>query len=175
MYIYKITNNLNGRAYIGQTKGKPENRWKAHCSKSGKPSLIGDVIRKFGKENFTFEVIHTCELKQDLDRMEAYYIQRYKTYQPYGYNLTKGNRKKLEGPLNKGVYQAKMEEIASDPNLDRLDRLALTSAISLHKSGTSLETIVKNFNKMGLKTSRGMVWSIQRLRGLAEDYGLEFN
>lgn len=57
--IYKITNKLNGKIYIGQSVN-PFNRFKQHCyNKQGSSykSLINEAINKYGKENFLFEIL----------------------------------------------------------------------------------------------------------------------
>ncbi len=57
-YIYKITNKLNGNFYIGYTNN-PKRRWKDHkqCAKSGEASRFYNAVRKYGNDQFTFEVI----------------------------------------------------------------------------------------------------------------------
>lgn len=76
--------------YIGQSKNI-EDRWRKHCYNK-KNSYIDDAIRKYGKENFDFQII--CELEQDddlLNAMEKYYIWKYNTFEDKKhYNLTPG-------------------------------------------------------------------------------------
>ena len=57
-YIYKITNKINGKLYIGETKEKnPQKRWKGHIYSiregRGCP-LLRSAFQKYGEENFTF-------------------------------------------------------------------------------------------------------------------------
>ena len=93
--IYKITNQINGKVYIGQSVNI-EQRWKAHRSRPFNPkapqysSPLYKAIRKYGLINFTFEVIEEC--KQDvLNEKEEYYIALYSANDKnYGYNLTAG-------------------------------------------------------------------------------------
>lgn len=79
--IYKITNKNTGRTYIGQSIhcGK---RLDEHCKGS---QLIDEIIQVEGIENFTFEVIKQVE-KNDLSFWEDYYIMKYDTLFPNGYN-----------------------------------------------------------------------------------------
>ena len=79
--IYKITNKLNGKSYIGQSIhcGK---RLDEHCVGS---QFIDEVIQLDGIENFTFEIIKECE-KNELAYWEDYYIIQYNTFFPSGYN-----------------------------------------------------------------------------------------
>jgi predicted GIY-YIG superfamily endonuclease len=53
MYVYQITNKLNGKIYVGQTKFSVEKRFKQHAKAN---SVIGCAIRKYGIENFTEKV-----------------------------------------------------------------------------------------------------------------------
>ena len=82
--IYKITNLTNGKSYIGQSV-HIERRWVEHCLPSGK-SLIAKAIQKYGKEQFSFQVIEEC-LQEQLDEKEEYYISHYNTVVPNGYNI----------------------------------------------------------------------------------------
>lgn len=85
--IYKITNNLNNKSYIGQSI-HIEKRWEEHLYKSSKSSLIQYVIYKYGKENFTFEILEECE-QSKLNEREQYWIKFYNSFEN-GYNLTLG-------------------------------------------------------------------------------------
>ncbi len=89
MFVYLITNTINGKRYVGQTRRTLSRRWKQHCDSAGCCALNG-AIKKHGAENFIIEVI--CEpLTFDLmNEFEAEYIVRYNTLVPNGYNLTTG-------------------------------------------------------------------------------------
>ena len=86
MYIYKITNNLNGTSYIGLKTSSVEES--ENYFGSGK--LIQDAIAKYGKEHFTKEILERDITDFDLlcDR-EKYYISLYDT-KNNGYNMTNG-------------------------------------------------------------------------------------
>ena len=96
-YIYKITNKLNGKSYIGKTNDL-EKRWRYHLyalERNGQTPLYR-AMRKYGVENFEFSVIETIEcgskeeLNQRLCELEKHYIENYQTKSPNGYNLTDG-------------------------------------------------------------------------------------
>lgn len=80
--IYKITNKLNGKSYIGQSI-HCDKRFKEHCY--GKKQFIDETIQLEGKENFIFELLEECE-KDQLNEREDYYIAKYNTIFPNGYN-----------------------------------------------------------------------------------------
>jgi len=89
MIIYKATNNVNKKCYIGQTKFNIEIRKKQHSSNG---FLLHNAIRKYGIDAFEWEVIDdTCQSKEELDEMEYHYIKQYHSHiSEYGYNMTWG-------------------------------------------------------------------------------------
>jgi group I intron endonuclease len=88
-FLYKITNRINGKMYIGKTANL-DRRWREHqkAADSGKQHPLYDSIRKHGMERFVFEVIQeTTEDK--VDQLEKKLIEESSIY-PLGYNLAKG-------------------------------------------------------------------------------------
>ena len=88
--IYRITNLINGKIYIGQSKDIWR-RYKDHFahkySKDDK-SYIHNAISHYGRENFSFEIIKET---YDLNYWESFLIQMHHSYDSnYGYNLTTG-------------------------------------------------------------------------------------
>ena len=94
--IYCITNLVNGKKYIGQSRNI-ENRWREHRLKPFQPNykdgkILYQAIRKYGLDNFKFEVLEKCKI-EELDEREIYWIAFYQTFPPdlgKGYNETKG-------------------------------------------------------------------------------------
>ena len=87
--IYKITNKINGKAYVGQSV-HIEERWRQHKNQHS-DSLIHQAIKKYGIDNFIFEVLEECENdKQILNAREEYWIKHFNTIKPNGYNKTSG-------------------------------------------------------------------------------------
>ena len=87
-YIYKTTNLLNGKIYIGQKKS-------THLVESylGSGDLISRAIKKYGKENFKLELLEYCKDKSDLDKKEKYYIDLFKSQDiNIGYNIADGGQ-----------------------------------------------------------------------------------
>ena len=92
--IYVITNTINNKQYVGLSKNCYK-RWADHYSKcytSNKEDDIEKVLykamRKYGRENFTFQIIEECPEEQLSDR-EKYWIEKLDTYHK-GYNETPG-------------------------------------------------------------------------------------
>lgn len=96
--IYKITNKINNKAYIGQSICI-EKRWKNHIITSTNPHDEGynyplyRAFRKYGIDNFNFEIIEECSQDQ-LNTRECYWIQFYNTLEG-GYNQTEGGYKAI--------------------------------------------------------------------------------
>src|ERR1700751_1241615 len=93
--IYKITNLINNKIYIGQTKKSIQQRFSSHLhdSKSNLTNCyIHKAIRKYNKENFKIEVITEGDYnKEFLDELEKHYIHLYNSRnRNIGYNIAKG-------------------------------------------------------------------------------------
>ena len=92
--IYKITNKENGRSYIGQSVNISK-RWKTHINSSYNPDAnqynteFHRTIAKYGPDHFIWEVLEECS-KEELNDKEIYYIKKYNTISPYGYNYSYG-------------------------------------------------------------------------------------
>lgn len=87
--IYIITNKINKKQYIGQSKD-PYERFKQHCHRKQRDnSLIDKAIQKYGKDNFVLEILGWYE---NYNEMEKYYISLYKSKTPNGYNIMEGGK-----------------------------------------------------------------------------------
>lgn len=86
-YIYKITNKITSKMYIGKHKyDKPE----LDKSYIASGIYINRSIKLYGIENFKIELVSIAETESDLNQQEIYYINLYDTLFPNGYNLTYG-------------------------------------------------------------------------------------
>lgn len=98
--IYKVTNKINGKIYIGQSKNIKE-KWTGHkndsfCSeekwkanKRHEQTHFHRALRKYGKQNFKWEIIEECK-KEELAEKEKFWIKYYSSYGENGYNMTYG-------------------------------------------------------------------------------------
>ena len=91
--IYKATNLINGKSYIGQTRQSLTKRQNSHFHNAftkNQPFVFYQALRKYGKENFTWTIIedNIKDLAQ-LNEREKYWIAYYNTFQN-GYNMTSG-------------------------------------------------------------------------------------
>lgn len=92
--VYKITNLVNQKAYIGITTRDPNHRWWEHCNsaKKGSDFFIHQAIRKYGEESFSFQVIAQTKTLEDLKELEIILIEQHGTHMSLqkGYNKTTG-------------------------------------------------------------------------------------
>lgn len=121
--IYKHTNKVNGKVYIGQTCQVPEERWQGGNGYTHNP-LFYNAIKKYGwKEGFTHEIIEENILTQDLaNEREIYYIALYNSYEE-GYNLTKGgNNAEHRGDSVYQIDMVTLQIVAEYPTLRHAGR-----------------------------------------------------
>lgn len=117
--IYKITNLINNKIYIGQTIYSIEERWKAHCTcvkYNNHHSLFHNAIRKYGEENFKIELIDTADTFEELNEKEIKYIKEYNSLTPNGYNMTEGGQG-VKG-LDPGYHDGMKGKTQSDHQKD---------------------------------------------------------
>ena len=88
--IYHFKCKTTEKGYIGQTIQNPQKRKRQHERVDSKCTLLKQAIDKYGVNDFEFHVLLMCK-KQELDKNECYYIQKYNTLVPNGYNITAGN------------------------------------------------------------------------------------
>lgn len=93
-YIYKITNIINNKIYIGQTGKSIDVRFKEHLNEAFNLNTqrpLYKAMRKYGKDNFKIEIIEKVSLR-DLDNKECFYIKMYDclAIKGNGYNITYG-------------------------------------------------------------------------------------
>lgn len=91
-YIYKITNDINNKVYIGKTLESIEKRWKEHQRDAQKVENqnrpLYKAISKYGIKHFSITQLEKCQVNNINDR-ERYWIQFYGSFK-YGYNATLG-------------------------------------------------------------------------------------
>ena len=93
--IYKITNNINGYCYIGQSinieqrqRKEQQRAFLPHSNEYNR--VLSKAFRKYGLENFSFEILEECSV-EELDEKEIFYIQKFDSYFN-GYNATLGGQ-----------------------------------------------------------------------------------
>jgi group I intron endonuclease len=148
-YIYIITNNINGKQYVGQTIQTIQQRFSGHKA-SVKNHLdnmyLHKAMNKYGIENFDVREITSVELNtleelsEELNFLEKYYIAEYNTLAPNGYNLTKGGAESAEW------IKLKVDEYDLDENfiqthnslIDASRSMSTTTNTAIRKCGNGV-------------------------------------
>ena len=158
MVIYKITNRLNGKPYVGQTRQPIEKRFLQHYYA---PTPLGQAMRECGIENFTIEIIERCQSQAQLNEREIFWINALNSKQPYGYNATNGGGYQPKSSItiqdDKGLlFHEKLKYLREHQELSQKDlckRLGLpTSTYNRYESGetqpnlTTLKLIANFFD-----------------------------
>ena len=165
-YIYKITNLINQKSYIGQTIQPVQHRWNQHISSSYKEEYdkkkyaIHYALEKYGKENFSFEILEKVESTnaEDLNDREKFWIKEsHSHYSEHGYNLTWGGEgavkvstEEVMSLWNKGYI---LREIAEKLNICRK-----TCSVHLQDAGVTPEEIHKRCVEYNTTTQYGTIY-----------------
>jgi group I intron endonuclease len=96
LIIYKVTNKIDGKVYIGKTKRSLGTRWKQHCraafdGKSWTKGKLQHAIQKSGADAFTVEQIDVAASNDEANEKEMYWIKHYDSIEN-GYNTSPGGR-----------------------------------------------------------------------------------
>jgi group I intron endonuclease len=161
-FIYKITNKVSGKCYIGETKEEnPETRWRRHIQSInrnvGCPALK-DSINKYGIDNFKFEVLIICF---DKDRFiyEKEYIKKYNSQVPNGYNILPGGEgggfqgKKHSEKSKKKISEGCKKFRENNPNYFETYRDKLKESMK----NIDLSSAVKNSEKFKKALEEGRI------------------
>ena len=89
-YVYKITNTVNQKSYIGISIHEPEKgRIEDHLTGKGN-RILANSVRKHGRNAFIYEILEENVFSEFLSDLEIHYIKKFNTVTPNGYNLTDG-------------------------------------------------------------------------------------
>jgi group I intron endonuclease len=99
MFVYVVTNIINGKRYVGQHSGNDLNKYWNHCvvhavnGNHGKNRVLYRAIRKYGSDNFTIKPLVIVDSKWEMDRYEIGMIAAWDLCNPEkGYNLAAGGQ-----------------------------------------------------------------------------------
>lgn len=92
--IYKITNTINDKIYIGYTTTSIETRMRKHKTDDIKSdTVLGRAIKKYGWDKFRWEILEECDDKERLLELEKYYIDKYSSHIPNGKHHSEDSKK----------------------------------------------------------------------------------
>jgi group I intron endonuclease len=124
--VYKFTNVLNGKSYVGQSinirRRYNHHRRISSDIRGGDVLYINTVMHDVGFDNFEFTVLEECS-KEELDEKEIYYIKKYNTLIPNGYNISFGGKK------------GKFQSIKSFDDIKEIHRLLRETDLSEREIG----------------------------------------
>lgn len=107
--IYVHINKANNKAYVGQTKQKPERRWRTNGKGYIDSPLFYKPIQKYGWDNFEHIILEECPNANSANEREIYWIQYFNSFDN-GYNLTPGGNNYM-GELWKNLeFKEKMKK-----------------------------------------------------------------
>lgn len=117
-YIYKITNLVNGKVYIGQTTKTVLDRWKKHldAARYGKyQTYLYNAIRKYGVGSFTIDEIDIAKDHEDINNKECVWIEKLDSLNPNGYNIRSGGNQSPFAQETKDKISASTKKQMQDP------------------------------------------------------------
>lgn len=153
--IYKITNKLTGKSYIGQSIhcGK---RFDEHCK--GNSQFIDQMIEFDGIENYTFEILKKVE-KEELNYWEDYFIIQYDTMYPNGYNKKWNTSEDIRKTMK--IEKIEQEKDLKDKNdfCEKENFIKLNNKSSIILSNEDLIQLEKwRILKKQIKNNEVMFW-----------------
>lgn len=141
MFLYKITNKINNKIYIGQTSKDINKRFYEHCMPSSKSTAICKAIQKYGKQNFMIEEIGGANSQAELNYLEWLMIINNNSLVPNGYNL-------VEGGWCTGKMSTQVKNKISKANKGRKHTKKSKINMSLGSLGQKSGMLNKNHTKL---------------------------
>lgn len=169
--IYKLTNLVNNKIYIGQTKTSLRKRMISHLSQArkytkAKKHHLQFAIQKYGSDNFQIEILECCN-QENLNNREIFWIEYFNTTDPnIGYNCTIGG----DGcSMKRKVKQSTRSKI-SEANLDKwkdneYKRKQYASRVAAHKRK------IKKIVQLTYSYDVIAIWDYKK--DIAEKYGTQ--
>ena len=118
MHIYKITNLVTNKIYIGQTiQQNPKMRWYSHQAdaRGGKNTHLYNSMRKYGVDQFLWEVIDSATCMDELNNKEQHWLDEYrKTNEVYNLRKAGGNKMHSSESIEKMRQSQKLRHATTD-------------------------------------------------------------
>jgi group I intron endonuclease len=120
MVVYKISNIINEKVYIGCTYQSLTRRWRQHINLNtkNKNTILRKAFDKYGRENFSIHIIEVCASELQMFEREVYWINFYNsTQRSVGYNMTIGGDR---GPIRFGKDHPNYGKPSTNPNWNEI-------------------------------------------------------
>lgn len=160
-YVYKITNNINGKTYIGQRKLSLDKSWRQYM---GSGVLLRQAIDKYSSENFTKTFVKYANSPEELNKLEISYINSQKEINKAEYNIATNTfqandlkrrnpsfKKYMNSQISKGIkksnkYKKAMENITmkNEERRKKLIKKHEVEVVKLYKKYFNMNTVSKN-------------------------------
>jgi len=161
MFVYKITNKINGMLYIGITTLTIRKRWNEHkcAANTGKDTPLYRAMRKYGIDNFEIIEVYKGTTRQEIEQVEKNLIKEYGAYvrDGKGYNLTLGGEgagkivNKIGSEAHNAVINENIVAFIRDPKRWNVSNTDMVNLVA--------EQFLKQVNKDTLKAARqGKCW-----------------
>jgi group I intron endonuclease len=166
MIIYKATNKINGKIYIGQTIKSLHDRSLEHKSDAKRNNYcFPNAIAKYGFENFSWETIESCSSQEQLDEKEVFWIKELKSQDKnIGYNIASGGnpgkeigQKSLSNLWKTTEFREKMK-LATRKGSRKLTDEQIGIIKTLHKDGYGVTVLCRLFDTLDTGI-RGIIWN----------------
>lgn len=166
MIIYRITNKVNGKVYIGQTSRTLAERLYEHIK--GNPSRVGKDIAKLGKDSFSIDVIDVVDTQEKADKTERFWID---FYSDNSYNVLSGGKPtKAEMAMLTHIPRKKKPK-KEKPKVEKVRRAeAYTVKRTKVKTTLTVEKVKRNVRGEAIEREEQRI--NQLFKSLHGDYGI---
>lgn len=165
--VYKITNKVTGKIYIGITNQGSGTRYRHHWyeARIGDPCPIHKSMAKYGEENFTLEIIDFADTYEELKEKEKFYIKKFNsTDRSVGYNLTEGG----DGTFGR-LHSEETKEKIRQKALGRKASDETKKKMSISRKGKCSDKMKKHLLEISRRKSR-KVYQYDKELNLINEY-----
>src|SRR5271157_603399 len=166
MLIYKVTNLVNGKVYIGKTEIPLIKRWRQHISNSRvKQYVLSKAIRKYGAHNFSVTTLTTASTRAELNELECKFIAQLQSNNSlFGYNMTvggDGNEGHTLSPEGRKKVSAARKALGTSWSKNKVlsaeHRANIAAALSGNTNRLGLKHSEETIKKLVLNNKRGFL------------------
>lgn len=176
MRIYKITNKINNKVYIGQTTRELTKRFQEHTFPSSGSKAIRDAMAKYGHDNFKIEELAQAASLDELNLLEERFVEELDSLAPNGYNLKSGGLKNIvfTEEVKEKMRQAKLgttisEETRCKMSESHKQRFALDPSLTIARSEQSKVMWEDPEYRNNISEKRKEFWSDPEHRAVASE------